>query len=57
MTEQTLTVYIIERDGVANPKMQDLIELFSGTLLASGTPDKITNIIEKRGYKVVQKPE
>lgn len=57
MTEQVLTVYIIEREGIENPKMQDLIEAFSGTILASSTPDKIENIIKKRGYKVVPQPK
>lgn len=57
MTNQTLTVYIIDREGIENPKMQDLIEVFSGTILASGTPDKIAGIVEKRGYQVVPKPD
>jgi len=56
MTEQILTVYIIEREGIENPKMQDLIEAFSGTILASSTPEKIENIIKKRGYNVIPKP-
>jgi hypothetical protein len=54
---QPLTVYIIEREGIENPVMHDLIELFSGTILASSTPDKIDNIIKKRGYIVTQKPK
>lgn len=56
MTEQVLTVYIIEREGIENPKMEDLIEAFSGTILASGTPDRIADIIKKRGYVVIPKP-
>jgi hypothetical protein len=57
MTEQTLTVYILERTGIENPVMQDLIEAFSGTILASSTPEKIENIIKKRGYNVIPAPE
>jgi hypothetical protein len=57
MENQTvLTVYILEREGIENPKMQDLIEAFSGTILASSTPEKIENIVKKRGYVVIPKP-
>ena len=52
-----MTVYIINRPGIENKSMQDLVELFSGTILASGTPAKIENIITKRGYIVVAAPE
>lgn len=56
MNAKTLSVYIIARKGIENPKMNDLLEAFSGTILASGTPDKIENIINKRGYVLVPAP-
>lgn len=56
MNNQTLTVYINTRAGIENKVMQDLIEAFSGTILASGTPAKIENIIKKRSYTVVERP-
>lgn len=53
---QPLTVYINVRKGIENEVMHDLIEVFSGTILMSSTPNKVLAVIEKRGYTVVERP-
>jgi hypothetical protein len=57
MNENTLTVYIVNRAGIEKTDMQDMIEAFSGTLLASGTPEQISRLLAKREYHVINKPE
>lgn len=57
MNHNTLTVYIVNRSGIENHEMQDVIELFSGTLLLSGVPDRVDHIIKKRGYIVMDQPK